>query len=77
MVYASGLLIIWNLNYFSPKPLFDLYWMEYFGLFLILPSALLITLARKFGKKEKEEASRIRAEEEVAESEEEFIADTR
>ncbi|GAH38597.1 unnamed protein product, partial [marine sediment metagenome] len=56
---------------------FDLYWMEYFGLFLILPAAVLITLARKFGKKEKEEASRIRAEEEVAESEEEFIADTR
>ncbi len=77
MVYASGLLIIWNLNYFSPKPIFQLYWMEYFGFFLILPAALLIVLARRFAKKEKEEASRIRAEEEVAESEEEFIADTR
>lgn len=77
MVYASGLLIIWNLNYFSPKPVFDLYWMEYFGLFLILPAVLLIALVRKFAKKEKEEASRARAEEEVTESEEEFSADTR
>ena len=77
MVYASGLLIIWNLNYFSPKPLFDLFWMEYFGFFLVLPAALLITFARKFGKKEKEEASKIRAEEEASFSEGEFIEDTR
>ena len=77
MIWASGVLIVWNLNHYAPQPLFDLYWLEYFGLFLILPAALLIALARKFGEKVKEKASKVRAEEEVAESEEEFTADTR
>jgi membrane-bound metal-dependent hydrolase YbcI (DUF457 family) len=78
MVWASALLIVWNLNRYAPEPAFEFYGIEYFIYFLFIPAGLLVALAKRFGeKKKKEDASRIKAEEEAAFGEEEFSSDSR
>lgn len=51
-VAFSGILVLWNLNRFSPKPTFHLHAWPYFGYFLLLPALLLMATTRILEMKE-------------------------
>jgi len=46
VIAFSGILVLWNLNKFSPKPTFHLHVWPYFGYFFLLPAFLLMTTTR-------------------------------
>ncbi len=46
VVAFSGILVLWNLNKFSPQPTFHLHAWPYFGYFFLLPAFLLMATNR-------------------------------
>jgi membrane-bound metal-dependent hydrolase YbcI (DUF457 family) len=46
VIWFSGILVLWNLNNFSPKPTFHLHAWPYFGYFFLIPTFLLMATTR-------------------------------